>query len=103
MVTSAILQVRLHMAFPVKNGGRRIQCAFKNFYQGKSFSCDIVLKQPPMDTMAIATPFQENKKAFYYNQKINCMPASGFMKYGGKVYRFNENTDFGTLCHYKIV
>lgn len=88
---------RLHMAFTVKNGERRIQCAFRNFYQGKPFSCDITLKQPPMDTMVIATPFKENKKAFYYNQKINCMSASGHMKYDGKVYQFNENTDFGTL------
>ncbi|MGF0031533.1 DUF2804 domain-containing protein [Bariatricus sp. SGI.154] len=88
---------RLHMAFTVKNGERRIQCAFGNFYQGKPFSCDIILKQPPMDTMVIATPFKENKKAFYYNQKMNCMSASGYMKYDGKIYRFNENTDFGTL------
>lgn len=88
---------RLHMAFTVKNGERRIQCAFRNFYQGKPFFCDIILKQPPMDTMVIATPFKENKKAFYYNQKINCMSASGYMKYDGKVYQFNENTDFGTL------
>lgn len=88
---------RLHMAFTVKSGERRIQCAFKNFYQGKPFSCDIILKQPPMDTMVIATPFKENKKAFYYNQKINCMPASGYMKFNGKVYDFNPETDFGTL------
>lgn len=88
---------RLHMAFTVKNGERRIRCAFKNFYRGKSFSCDILLRQPPMDTMVIATPFKENKKAFYYNQKINCMSASGHMKYDGKLYQFNADTDFGTL------
>lgn len=88
---------RLHMAFTVGEGKRRIQCSFKNFYQGKPFSCDILLRQPPMDTMVIATPFKENKKAFYYNQKINCMSASGWMKYDGKAYQFNESTDFGTL------
>lgn len=46
--------------------------------------------------MVIATPF-EKKKAFYYNQKINCMPAFGYMKYDGKTYTFSKKTDFGTL------
>jgi len=88
---------RLHMTYTVRGGERRIRCAFKNFYQGKPFSCDIRLKQPPMDTMVIATPFKENKKAFYYNQKINCMRASGYMKYDGKIYTFDPEKDFGTL------
>jgi hypothetical protein len=50
-----------------------------------------------MDTMVIATPWKEDKKAFYYNQKINCMPASGSVKFDGRVYKFNPETDFGTL------
>lgn len=88
---------RLHMTFSVGNGRRRIQCNFQNFYQGKPFSCDILLRQPQMDTMVIATPFSEKKTAFYYNQKINCMPASGSMKFDGRTYVFSEETDFGTL------
>ena len=73
---------RLHMGYFIKDGKRQIRCRFKNFYQGKDFSCDIQLEQPDMDTMVIATPF-ERKRAFYYNQKINCMPASGYMEYAG--------------------
>ncbi len=88
---------RLHMRFLVKKGERRIQCKFKNFYQGKEFSCDIRLEQPKMDTMVIATPWKEKKTAFYYNQKINCMPASGTMTYDGRTYTFSKETDFGTL------
>ncbi len=88
---------RLHMRFLVKQGERRIQCKFKNFYQGREFSCDIRLEQPKMDTMVIATPWKEKKTAFYYNQKINCMPASGTMTYDGRTYTFSKETDFGTL------
>lgn len=88
---------RLHMRFLVKQGERRIQCKFKNFYQGKELSCDIRLEQPKMDTMVIATPWKEKKTAFYYNQKINCMPASGTMTYDGRTYTFSKETDFGTL------
>ena len=88
---------RLHMQFLVKEGQRMILCNFRNFYQGKDFSCKIVLEQPPMDTMVIATPWKEKKTAFYYNQKINCMRAEGEMKFDGKTYHFTKETDFGTL------
>ncbi|MCI8939070.1 MAG: DUF2804 domain-containing protein [Dorea sp.] len=88
---------RLHMEYTVEEGKRRIRCKFDKFYQGKTFRCDITLDQPEMDTMVIATPWKEKKTAFYYNQKINCMPAGGKMEFDGKVYRFNNKTDFGTL------
>ncbi len=88
---------RLHMEYTVEEGKRRIRCVFDNFYQGKPFRCDITLLQPEMDMMVIATPWKEKKTAFYYNQKINCMPASGKMEFDGRIYRFNNETDFGTL------
>ncbi len=88
---------RLHLGYFVREGGRQIRCRFKDFYQGKPFSCDIALRQPKMDTMVIATPWKEKKTAFYYNQKINCMPARGSMSYDGRTYCFSPETDFGTL------
>ncbi len=87
---------RLHMRFTAGDGSRRIQCIFRNFYEGKPLKCDILLKQPDMDSMVIATPWDQ-KHAFYYNQKINCMRASGYVLYEGKRYEFNPKTDFGTL------
>ncbi len=87
---------RLHMRFTVKKGRRRIQCLFRNFYKEKPLKCDIVLEQPDMDSMVIATPW-DRKYAFYYNQKINCMRASGYMKYDGKKYTFDPAVNFGTL------
>ena len=39
--------------------------------------------------MVIATPFKENERAFYYNQKINCMIA-GYVKLGKQVFVFSE-------------
>lgn len=88
---------RLNISFEKTENARHIVCQFKKFYEGKTFSCDILLEQPPMDTMVIATPWKENKKAFYYNQKINCMRASGTASFNGKTYTFNPETDFGTL------
>ncbi len=88
---------RLDMEFQVSEGKRRIVCNFKKFCDGKDFSCDITLEQPDMDTMVIATPWKEKKTAFYYNQKINCMRASGKATFDGKDYVFDPSTDFGTL------
>jgi len=88
---------RLDMEFRVSEGSRRLICNFKNFLDGKTFSCDITLEQPDMDTMVIATPWAEKETAFYYNQKINCMRASGKATFDGKDYVFDPSTDFGTL------
>lgn len=87
---------RLQMRFEAKYHMRQIKCHFEDFKDGKPLDADITLEQPPMDTMVIATPWPE-KHAFYYNQKINCMRASGYVKFDGKTYRFDPKTDFGTL------
>ena len=87
---------RLQMKFEAKKGQRRITCHFDRFYKDRPFDCDIVLEQPEMDSLVIATPWKK-KHAFYYNQKINCMRASGWMEFGGRRYTFDPKTDFGTL------
>ena len=87
---------RLQMRFEARDGKRHITCHFSRFRDGKPFDCDIVLMQPEMDSMVIATPWDE-RHAFYYNQKINCMRASGYMEYGGVRYEFDPARDFGTL------
>ena len=75
---------------------RHITCHFENFYQGKALDCDIYLEQLPMDTMVIATPW-DKKHAFYYNQKINCMPAHGWVTFDGRRYEFDPSRNYGTL------
>ncbi len=87
---------RLRMRFEVLPGKRHIMCSFRNFDGDTDFQCDIMLEQPEMDSMVIATPWPE-KHAFYYNQKINTMRASGWMKYGKEEFHFHPDTDFGTL------
>lgn len=87
---------RVKMTFSVGQGFRRLQCEFKKFDGEKDFSCDIRLEQPDMDSMVIATPWDQ-KHCFYYNQKINCMPASGRVTVGGETYGFDPSADFGTL------
>ncbi len=87
---------RLQMRFAVEGESRHLICHFEKFWNDRPFDCNIVLKQPPMDSMVIATPWDKDKH-FYYNQKINCMRASGYMEYDGVRYEFDPATDFGTL------
>ena len=87
---------RLKMRFTLEEGKRHIVCHYDQFCDGKPFDCDILLEQPQMDSMVIATPWDKDKH-FYYNQKINCMRASGYMEFDGKRYVFDPSTDFGTL------
>lgn len=88
---------RLDIRYIKNENSRQLYCDFKNFFNGKDFHCDITLSEPDMDSLVIATPWKEDKKAFYYNRKINCMPASGVVSFDGKEYVFNPETDFGTL------
>ena len=87
---------RLRLEFRVERGKRMISCDFKDFCQGKPFYCEITLEQLRMDSIVMATPWAD-KNAFYYNQKINCMPAEGYMSYGDVTYWFSPKTDYGTL------
>lgn len=58
----------------------------------------IILTQPPeLESMNIATSWAENRRAFYYNRKINCMQASGGFSIGQKRYEFDPARDFGAL------
>ena len=87
---------RLDLKVVAEKGSRHLTCNFKKFDGDKDLQFDILLKEPEMDSLVIATPWDE-KYHFYYNQKINCLPASGWVNYGGDRYEFNLSTDFGTL------
>ena len=87
---------RLRMEFRAEEGKRTISCDFRDFRDGKPFYCEITLDQPPMDRIVMATPWS-GKNAFYYNQKINCMRAEGYMSFDDVTYWFSPETDYGTL------
>jgi hypothetical protein len=71
--------------------------AIKNFDGGYDLKASIVLYNEPKDSMVIATAFYEDKKAFYYNQKIIGMLAKGQVIYKDEIYEFEPYTSFGLL------
>lgn len=88
---------RVKLSF-LNDGIRRcLSCEMKDFTPGKDLKAEILLTDPPHDTMVIATPFKEDKKAFYYNQKINCLRAEGRVTYDGKELVFHKDSAFAVL------
>ncbi|MCF7923600.1 MAG: DUF2804 domain-containing protein [Candidatus Izimaplasma sp.] len=76
---------------------RRLIVEVNNLYKRKNLRADLRIKKVRTDHMTIATPWEENQKAFYYNQKINCMPVSGDVYLDGEEYVFNPKKDFAVL------
>ncbi|MEG2959218.1 MAG: DUF2804 domain-containing protein [Oscillospiraceae bacterium] len=82
--------------FRVENGIRRIKAHMDKFREGAAIDVDLILTEPPAESMVIATPF-EKQGHFYYNQKINCLRASGRVSMGPVQWRFAPETSMGVL------
>lgn len=76
---------------------RILKLEMKKFDKEKDLKLEFSLTDEPQDSMVIATPFKENKKAFYYNQKIVGMKAEGYVLYGNKKIEFSKNNTLGLL------
>lgn len=82
---------KISLEYLTTNQGKEIIFSVPNFDNGLPFSGKLVLDKIPEESMVIATPFSKNKKAFYYNQKINCMNANGEVKFGDQVITFKDD------------
>ncbi len=78
------------------NGRRRLIARMEKFGPEGGIDADVVLSDEPKESMVICTPF-EKQGHFYFNQKINCMRASGTVRYGGRDYVFSPDVSFAVL------
>jgi len=86
------------MKFLRQKESRTIEVLFPDFHKNQPLTGKITLRQPASyETMVIATPFPKNRHAFYYNQKINCLPAEGELTLGERKIVFTPNDSFGVL------
>ena len=76
------------LSFRHENGGRVLTFRMDDFRDGQPISGRITLTDEPPESMVIATPFAKPRH-FYYNQKINCMAASGAVTLGDQTYTFD--------------
>ncbi|MBP5159165.1 MAG: DUF2804 domain-containing protein, partial [Lachnospiraceae bacterium] len=83
----------------LNDGNERIlRFLVKKFNEEGDFFVDVTLKeQEGGESMVIATPFPGKDKAFYYNQKIIGMSASGKVKLGNRELKIDPETSLGLL------
>ena len=66
-------------------------------FRGKDAIEGIVrLTDEPRESIVIATPF-DKPKHFYYNQKINCLRAEGWIELGGQRFELTPDRFFAVL------
>lgn len=86
---------KVQMSFEHINGKRHLKVFFKKFDKKQDFRADLLLEETNQDSMVIATPFKKDAH-FYYNQKINLLKSSGYVKLGDNIYDFSNDT-YGVL------
>ncbi len=87
---------RLKLDFAVHPDRRHISVQWDAFHDGRGIQAEIDLQTPPgYESMNIVIPI--GKRRFYWNRKINCLPASGFVKYGGLTETLDPQTCLGSL------
>ncbi|MFX1327201.1 MAG: DUF2804 domain-containing protein [Promethearchaeota archaeon] len=81
-----------------KKGTQRILIINDPTFTDKGIKGTIKLEdKPEWDNIVVVTGFKEDPRLFYYNHKINMMPAEGMIQIGGKEYKFDPNTSFGLM------
>ena len=87
-------KVSIH--FQLGENTRRIVVDWPIFHQGEGIAADITLScSPDHESIVMATPI--GQKRFYYNRKINCLPAEGWIRRGGRQVDLNSQTCLGGL------
>lgn len=87
---------RLKLDFSLHSDRRHLSVAWPSFHNGRGIQAEIDLQTPlGHESMNIVIPI--GQKRFYYNRKINCLPASGNIKYGDVTETLEATTCLGSL------
>ena len=97
MASGGTLGKQYQLLFENNGTRRRLTFHMDQFQDGKPIDGGLILTGEPEDSMVIATPFPGHPKAFYYNQKINCLRAEGSVSFDGETYVFDPADSFGVL------
>jgi hypothetical protein len=93
---SAISGQGYALLFRVGEGKRMLTAHMEKFRDGSPIDVHLELTDEPEESMVICTPFPKQGH-FYFNQKINCLRASGTVTIGDEVYDFDPAESFGVL------
>lgn len=86
---------RVRMRFDIERGSRHISVAWPDF-GGQGLQADLRLSLPvDHESMVIVIPMEG--KRFYYNRKVNCLPAEGEVTFGGATQALRPAEALGNL------
>jgi len=84
------------LRFTLRPEARHLFVSWPGFHDGRGIHADISMQTPPgYESMNIVIPI--GGKRFYYNRKINCLPASGFLRYGEIQEELEPGESLGSL------
>ena len=84
------------MRFTSEPDSRSLFVRWPGFDDKKGLAAEITLALPPEhESMVIVIPIGERR--FYYNRKVNCMPAEGWVEYAGTRYALTHKSALGNL------
>jgi len=84
------------LTFSLRTDERHLSVSWPGFHEGRGIQAEITLACPTgNESMNIVIPI--GRKRFYYNRKINCLPASGTVKYGDLIETLETKTCLGSL------
>ncbi len=87
---------KVNLTFYTTNDQRKILVNWSNFENGQDLKADFKLNLPAgQESMNLVIPIE--KRRFYFNRKINCMPANGWVEYLGQKYELTSDTALGNL------
>lgn len=84
------------MTFYHEDGLRKLSFHMDKFRGKDAIEGIVQLSDEPIESMVIATPF-DKPGHFYYNQKINCMRAEGWIELGSRRYELTKDKFFAVL------
>ena len=84
------------MAFYHEDDARCLTFHMDNFRGKDAIEGIVRLTDEPRESIVIATPF-DKPKHFYYNQKINCLRAEGWIELGNRRFELTPDRFFAVL------
>lgn len=87
---------RVRMRLAPEADCRRVQVEWPGFDGGRGLQADLTLQMPPEhESMTIVIPIGDRR--FYYNRKVNGLPAEGQVVYDGRPIPVRPDQALGTL------
>jgi hypothetical protein len=98
--TSTFDNGRVRLAFQAEEQGRRLSVSWPGF-GGQGLAAELSLALPAQrsglehESMNLVIPIVG--KRFYFNRKVNCLPAEGWAEYEGQRFEITPDTCLGNL------